>query len=104
MSLKLLMNSICTATEIEGTFRVNGSNKRMRELQAIFETPPRVRVIHHTPIPTPFLTPRPQYGKSLDWKTENYTTHDVASVFRRYLTHMPVRFPTLLSAPALLTH
>ena len=32
------------ATEIEGTFRVNGSNKRMRELQAIFETPPRVRV------------------------------------------------------------
>lgn len=58
------------ATEIEGTFRVNGSNKRMRELQAIFETPPR-------------------YGKSLDWKTENYTTHDVASVFRRYLTHMP---------------
>ena len=32
------------ATEIEGTFRVNGSNKRMRELQAIFETPPRVRI------------------------------------------------------------
>ncbi|KAI0303563.1 Rho GTPase activation protein [Multifurca ochricompacta] len=59
-----------SATEVEGTFRVNGSNKRMRELQAIFETPPR-------------------YGKSLDWKKENYTTHDVASVFRRYLTHMP---------------
>jgi hypothetical protein len=32
------------ATEIEGTFRVNGSNKRMRELQAVFETPPRVRI------------------------------------------------------------
>ena len=31
------------ATEVEGTFRVNGSNKRMRELQAAFETPPRVR-------------------------------------------------------------
>ena len=30
------------ATETEGTFRVNGSNKRMRELQAAFETPPRV--------------------------------------------------------------
>ena len=30
------------ATEVEGTFRVNGSNKRMRELQAIFETPPKV--------------------------------------------------------------
>ncbi|KAG6374352.1 Rho GTPase activation protein [Boletus reticuloceps] len=58
------------ATEIEGTFRVNGSAKRMRELQAAFEAPPR-------------------YGKSLDWKTEHYTTHDVASVFRRYLTHMP---------------
>ncbi|KAI0351696.1 Rho GTPase activation protein [Trametes cingulata] len=58
------------ATEVEGTFRVNGSNKRMRELQAAFETPPR-------------------YGKNLDWKKEHYTTHDVASVFRRYLTQMP---------------
>ncbi|KAF7316721.1 Rho GTPase activator [Mycena chlorophos] len=58
------------ATEVPGTFRVNGSNKRMRELQAIFETPPR-------------------YGKSLDWKQESYTSHDVASVFRRYLTQMP---------------
>jgi hypothetical protein len=29
------------ATEIEGTFRVNGSTKRMRDLQAVFETPPR---------------------------------------------------------------
>ena len=32
------------ATEVEGTFRVNGSNKRMRELQAIFETPPKVSI------------------------------------------------------------
>ncbi|KAL1737619.1 Rho GTPase activation protein, partial [Schizophyllum fasciatum] len=31
----------------------------------------------------------PQYGKDLDWKQETYTTHDVASVFRRYLTQMP---------------
>ncbi|KAF8903644.1 Rho GTPase activation protein [Mucidula mucida] len=59
-----------TATEVAGTFRVNGSNKRMRELQAVFETPPR-------------------YGKSLDWKQVQYTPHDVASVFRRYLTQMP---------------
>ncbi|THH32250.1 hypothetical protein EUX98_g1957 [Antrodiella citrinella] len=59
-----------TATEVEGTFRVNGSNKRMRELQAAFETPPR-------------------YGKNMDWRKEQYTTHDVASVFRRYLTQMP---------------
>ncbi|KAF9243454.1 Rho GTPase activation protein [Melanogaster broomeanus] len=58
------------ATEVEGTFRVNGSTKRMRDLQAAFEAPPR-------------------YGKSLDWKNEHYTTHDVASVFRRYLTQMP---------------
>lgn len=58
------------ATEVEGVFRVNGSNKRMRELQALFETPPR-------------------YGKSLDWKQSPYTPHDVASVFRRYLTQMP---------------
>ncbi|KAJ7168453.1 Rho GTPase activation protein [Mycena filopes] len=58
------------ATEVPGTFRVNGSNKRMRELQALFEAPPR-------------------FGKSLDWKQETYTTHDVASVFRRYLTQMP---------------
>ncbi|GBE87860.1 Rho-GTPase-activating protein [Sparassis crispa] len=59
-----------TATEVEGTFRVNGSNKRMRELQAQFESPPR-------------------YGKNIDWKKEYYTTHDVASVFRRFLTQMP---------------
>ncbi|KAI9061134.1 Rho GTPase activation protein [Trametes sanguinea] len=59
-----------SATEVAGTFRVSGSTKRMRELQAAFETPPR-------------------YGKNLDWKKENYTTHDVASVFRRYLTQMP---------------
>ncbi|KAI6155226.1 Rho GTPase activation protein [Pisolithus tinctorius] len=58
------------ATEVEGTFRVNGSAKRMRDLQAAFEKPPR-------------------FGKDLDWKTEHYTTHDVASVFRRYLTQMP---------------
>jgi len=42
----------------------------MRELQAKFESPPR-------------------YGKNIDWKKETYTTHDVASVFRRYLTQMP---------------
>ncbi|EJF64820.1 Rho GTPase activation protein [Dichomitus squalens] len=58
------------ATEVEGTFRVSGSNKRMKELQAAFETPPR-------------------YGKDLEWTKEQFTTHDVASVFRRYLTQMP---------------
>ncbi|KAH7097409.1 Rho GTPase activation protein [Auriculariales sp. MPI-PUGE-AT-0066] len=58
------------STEVPGTFRVNGSNKRMRELQALFEAPPR-------------------YGKDLDWTREQYISHDVASVFRRYLTQMP---------------
>ncbi|KAJ7498869.1 hypothetical protein FB451DRAFT_1203270 [Mycena latifolia] len=58
------------ATEVPGTFRVNGSEERMRELQVQLETPPR-------------------YGKHLDWKQEPYTTHDVASVLRRYLTQMP---------------
>ena len=69
---------------MEGTFRVNGANKRMRELQALFETPPK-------------------YGKNIDWKKEHYTTHDVASVFRRYLTQMPVSkahaYPSLLGVP-----
>uniref|UniRef100_A0A8H8CLS0 pyranose dehydrogenase (acceptor) n=1 Tax=Psilocybe cubensis TaxID=181762 RepID=A0A8H8CLS0_PSICU len=82
------------ATEVPGTFRVNGSNKRMRDLQAIFESPPRL-----LPSPLPMLVilfdklPGIRigctYGKSLDWKQETYTTHDVASVFRRYLTQMP---------------
>ena len=29
--------------EVEGVFRVGGSEKRMRELQDIFNTPPNVR-------------------------------------------------------------
>jgi len=58
------------ATEIAGTFRISGSSRRMRDLQALFEAPPR-------------------YGKSIDWKKERFTTHDVASVFGRYLTSMP---------------
>ncbi|KAG8967500.1 hypothetical protein FRC03_009877 [Tulasnella sp. 419] len=57
-------------TEVQGVFRVSGSNKRMRELQVLFDTPPR-------------------YGKDLDWTKTMFTTHDVASVFRRYLTQMP---------------
>ena len=31
----------------------------------------------------------PQYGKNLDWKKTTYTTHDVATILRRYLTQMP---------------
>ncbi|TFY51896.1 hypothetical protein EVG20_g10789 [Dentipellis fragilis] len=62
----------------------------MRELQAIFETPPRVRGCR-PPSPSSSSLIAVQYGKSLDWKNENYTPHDVASVFRRYLTQMPFR-------------
>lgn len=57
------------ATEVEGVFRIAGSQKRMRELQEIFDTPPK-------------------YGKHLTW--ERYSVHDAASVLRRYLNQMPV--------------
>jgi RhoGAP domain len=60
-----------TGTEVEGIFRINGSTKRMRELQTIFETPPR-------------------YGKNIQWQEHAFTPHDVASIFRRFLTYMPV--------------
>ena len=43
------------ATEVAGTFRVSGSSKRMRELQAAFETPPTVRIIPVT-YPSTVLT------------------------------------------------
>jgi hypothetical protein len=58
-----------SATQIEGIFRVSGSSKRINELQAIFDSPPR-------------------YGKDLDW--QGYSVHDAASVLRRYLNQMPV--------------
>ena len=32
------------ATEVEGTFRISGSAKRMRDLQAVFDTGPKVQV------------------------------------------------------------
>ncbi|GAC97476.1 RhoGAP group protein [Pseudozyma hubeiensis SY62] len=56
------------ATEVEGVFRIAGSQKRMKELQETFDSPPR-------------------YGKSVDWT--KYSVHDAASVLRRYFNHMP---------------
>lgn len=56
------------ATEVEGVFRIAGSQKRMKELQETFDSPPR-------------------YGKSVDWS--KYSVHDAASVLRRYFNHMP---------------
>lgn len=58
------------ATMVEGTFRVSGSEKRMRDLQLLFDTGPK-------------------YGKDIDWKNLPYTTHDVGTIFRRFLTQMP---------------
>lgn len=56
------------ATETEGIFRVNGSEKRVRDLCTLFDTPPT-------------------YGRTLDWSP--YTVHDAASVLRRFLNNMP---------------
>jgi hypothetical protein len=47
---------------------LSGSTKRIKELQIIFDSPPR-------------------YGKGLDWT--GYTVHDAANIFRRYLTQLP---------------
>lgn len=56
------------ATEIEGIFRLNGSEKRIKELKTAFDSPDR-------------------YGKGLVW--DGYTVHDASNVFRRYLNDLP---------------
>ncbi|KAI6248193.1 Rho-GTPase-activating protein [Erysiphe necator] len=56
------------ATTVEGIFRLSGSEKRIKELKTIFDSPD-------------------QYGKGLDW--EGYTVHDAANVLRRYLNQLP---------------
>lgn len=56
------------ATNVEGIFRLSGSEKRIKELRAIFDSPDR-------------------YGKGLDWA--GYTVHDAANVLRRYLNQLP---------------
>lgn len=53
---------------MEGIFRLSGSNKRIKDLQTIFDTPDR-------------------YGKGLDWT--GYTVHDAANILRRYLNQLP---------------
>ena len=47
---------------------MSGSAKRIKELQAFFDSPPT-------------------YGKSLDW--DGFNVHDAANVFRRYINHLP---------------
>ena len=55
--------SLCypAGTEVEGTFRVSGSSKRMSELQAIFEAPPKVCLLtlkaSHLPTSCSVLVP-----------------------------------------------
>ena len=47
---------------------MSGSAKRIKELQALFDSPPG-------------------YGKQLDW--DGFNVHDAANVFRRYINHLP---------------
>ena len=47
---------------------MSGSAKRIKELQALFDSPPT-------------------YGKKLDW--DGFNVHDAANVFRRYINHLP---------------
>jgi hypothetical protein len=56
------------ATNVEGIFRLSGSEKRIKELKLAFDSPDR-------------------YGKGLDWA--GYTVHDAANVLRRYLNNLP---------------
>jgi hypothetical protein len=56
------------ATNVEGIFRLSGSEKRIKELRTLFDSPDR-------------------YGKGLDWA--GYTVHDAANLLRRYLNQLP---------------
>ncbi|KAG8526770.1 uncharacterized protein KY384_008199 [Bacidia gigantensis] len=55
-------------TDVHGIFRLPGSAKRIKDLQAAFDSPDR-------------------YGKGLDWT--GFTVHDAASIFRRYINTLP---------------
>ncbi|KAL9583182.1 MAG: hypothetical protein Q9203_005187 [Teloschistes exilis] len=60
--------NFASATDVEGIFRLSGSNKRIKELQTVFDSPDR-------------------YGKGLDWT--GYTVHDAANILRRYFNCLP---------------
>lgn len=60
--------TLSPATGIEGIFRLSGSEKRIKELKTVFDSPDR-------------------YGKGLVW--DGYTVHDAANVLRRYLNDLP---------------
>lgn len=63
-----ILLTLSPATGIEGIFRLSGSEKRIKELKTIFDSPDR-------------------YGKGLVW--DGYTVHDAANVLRRYLNDLP---------------
>lgn len=56
------------ATDVEGIFRLAGSEKRIKELKVAFDSPDR-------------------YGKGLDWN--GFTVHDAANILRRYFNQLP---------------
>jgi hypothetical protein len=62
------MLTLFTATDVEGIFRLAGSEKRIKELKVAFDSPDR-------------------YGKGLDWT--GYTVHDAANILRRYFNQLP---------------
>lgn len=68
LKLNDLFGLLSLATDVEGIFRLSGSNKRIKELQNVFDSPDR-------------------YGKGLDWT--GYTVHDAANILRRYLNNLP---------------
>lgn len=53
---------------MEGIFRLAGSTKRIKELRAQFDAPPR-------------------WGEGLDWS--GYTVHDAANTLRQYFNQLP---------------
>jgi hypothetical protein len=60
--------TLAIATDVEGIFRLSGSEKRIKELRNAFDSPDR-------------------YGKGLDWS--GYTVHDAANILRRYFNQLP---------------
>ncbi|EEB09266.1 rho-type GTPase activating protein Rga5 [Schizosaccharomyces japonicus yFS275] len=58
------------ATNVKGIFRINGSSKRIRKLEAIFNS-------------------APSYGRDVDWS--EFTVHDAATILRQFLKSLPER-------------
>jgi hypothetical protein len=68
LTLQRTSLNLVAATDVEGIFRLSGSAKRIKDLQTVFNSPPK-------------------YGKGLDWT--GYTVHDAANILRRYLNQLP---------------